>query len=82
MAYEAHLEQVLDLRRKSIDASTLARAFDEYAEDLSRIKTKGAVADIAADELVKHARQRAEQVRQYSRACIEQADTMEREGLA
>lgn len=82
MAYEAHLEQVFDLRRKSIDASTLSRAFFDYADDLLQMKTKGDIADAAAADLVKYALRRAEHAAQYSRNCAEQADTMEREGLA
>jgi hypothetical protein len=82
MAYEAHLEQINDLRRRSIDAATLARAFDDYAENLTQIKTKGDIADLAAMDLKTHAHKRAEQVRRFSQSCIERADAMEREGLA
>lgn len=80
--YEALLERVLDLRHKAIDAATLARAFDDYAEDLRRLNSKGSIADMALAELVKHALYRSKQARLLSATCIEQADEMERKGLS
>lgn len=80
--YEAHVENIQQLRNEAVDLSTLARAFDYYADDIIySIPTKGAVADQAAAELAQYAKQRAAACRERAESCLTSADVLEREGL-
>lgn len=81
MAYESHLEQIVDLRNEAYDASTLARAFDDLADEVKGLPTKGAISDIAVDELAKVARQRADLCRATAVEKRLTADRMEKDGL-
>ena len=81
MAYEVHLETIQQLRDEAIDHDTLARALEDYAEDIMRIPTKGAVADQAAVYLAEEARTKAEAVRKMARVKRERAISMEKDGM-
>ena len=81
--YEAHVENIQNLRNLAIDRSTLARAYDYYADDIIHaIPTKGAVADVAAADLAQYARNQARSMRQNAEDYNAEADRMEKEGLA
>ena len=81
--YEAHVENIQNLRNLAIDRSTLAPAYDYYADDIIHaIPTKGAVADVAAADLAQYARNQARSMRQNAEDYNAEADRMEKEGLA
>lgn len=53
---------------------TLARSFDDYADDLTRAPSKGDVADQAAEEIVAWCRAQAVQHRKDAEHCQGVAD--------
>ena len=81
MAYEAHLEKINALRNRAYDLDTISRAYSDYADDILRIMTKGALADQAAEDLAEYARKRAQACTTLASVTRGTADDMEKNGL-
>lgn len=79
--YEAHEERIQTLRNEAVDCTTLARAYESYAEQIEHLPSMGAVADLAAKELSAYSRGRASYARSIGEAKKANADRLEHEGL-
>lgn len=79
--YEIITERISELRNRVYDLTTVARAYEDYSEDILKIATKGSLADWVAEDLSDYAKKKAEICRLSADSMRNTADELEYNSL-
>lgn len=79
--YSEHLERIKELRKKALDARTMAREYKDLAEEISKIRTRGAYWDIAQKEVVDRSLRNSQKFLDLSISFGNEADILETTGF-
>lgn len=79
--YSEHLDRIKELRKKALDAKTMSREYKDIADEVKKLRSRGAYWDIAQRETVERLHKNAHVMLTLSIRYSEEADDIERNGF-